>query len=161
MVKIFTHSQDPIGETGETAYINTIGDPETPMIKAANIRNALDGLPVLENRAPETQTDDEGIYFATLAETDGTGIYAGSFNGESPWERHRNGDELVQVIAGATRLSILTDTGRTDLDMSEGMVTIVPQGCWHKFTAPNGVTVMTMTPSPTDHSAADDPRENE
>ncbi len=160
-MKIFTQPPDPIGETGETDYINSIGDLEKQVIEATNIRNALEGLQVLENRTPETPGDDEGKVFATLAETERSGVYAGSFNGESAWERHRNGDELVQVIAGATRLSILTDTDRKDLDMSEGMVTIVPKGCWHKFTAPTGVTVMTMTPSPTDHSAAEDPRETE
>jgi len=161
MVKIFTHSQDPIGGTGETAYINTHGDVEKHVIKATNIQNALEGFQILENRTPETPSDEEGKVFATLAETERCGIYAGSFNGESAWERHRNGDEMVQVIAGATRLSILTETGRTDLELSAGMVTMVPQGCWHKFHAPDGVTVVTMTPSPTDHSAADDPRETE
>jgi mannose-6-phosphate isomerase-like protein (cupin superfamily) len=41
--------------------------------------------------------------------------------------------------------------------MKAGMVTVVPQGCWHKFHAPAGVTVLTMTPQPTEHSTADDP----
>lgn len=128
------------------------------MLKATHIRNAIEGLPILKGRRPETPADAEDSVFAVLAETDRTGVYAGSFDGESPWERHGNGDELVQVLNGSTRLSILTDEGRTDLDMTEGMVTIVPKGCWHKFIAPDGVTLMTMTPTPTDHSTAEDPR---
>ncbi len=84
-------------------------------------------------------------------------LFAGSFQGESAWERHNNGDELVQVLEGETRLTILTDSGPTELDMRGGMVTVVPQGCWHKFHAPTGVTVMTMTPQPTDRSTAKDP----
>ncbi len=131
------------------------------MIKATKISEALEGLTVLENRTPTTEVSEEDNIFATLSETAGTGIFAGSFNGESPWERHRNGDELVQILAGEATVSILTDTGRVDLAMSAGMVTIVPQGCWHKFNAPNGVTVMTMTPQPTEHTAAEDPRVGE
>lgn len=33
--------------------------------------------------------------------------------------------------------------------------TPVPRGCWHPFQAPDGVTVLTATPLPTDHSATD------
>ncbi len=95
--------------------------------------------------------------FATLAETRNGGVFAGSFEGESPWERHVNGDELVHVLDGETRLTILTGNDRTVLQMKAGMVTVVPQGCWHKFHAPAGVTVLTMTPQPTEHSTADDP----
>ena len=127
-------------------------------IIASKISESLEGLAPIAGRTPHTPPEEADPAFATLAETDRTGIYAGSFDGESAWERHLNGDELVQVLAGATKLSILTETGRTDLEMSQGMVTIVPRGCWHKFSAPDGVTVLTMTPGPTDHSTADDPR---
>jgi len=41
----------------------------------------------------------------------------------------------------------------------DGMLTVVPRGRWHKFHAPTGVTVLTMTPQPTDLSTAEDPRE--
>ena len=39
------------------------------------------------------------------------------------------------------------------------MLIVVPRGCWHRFEAPNGVTPMTVTPLPTDHSTAEDPRD--
>ena len=127
-------------------------------IVASKISESLIGKPVLKGRTPQTSADEADPAFAVLAETSRTGIYAGSFEGESVWERHRNGDELVQVLAGSARVTILSEDDRTDLEMSEGMVTIVPRGCWHKFTAPHGVTVMTMTPGPTDHTDAEDPR---
>lgn len=127
------------------------------MPKAVDIRGAIAGLPVLRGRTPEMQGPEAAAAFATLAETENGGVFAGSFQGESPWERHPNGDELVQVIDGATTLTIITAEGRSQLDMAAGMVTVVPRGCWHKFSAPDGVTVMTMTPQPTDHTAADDP----
>ena len=127
------------------------------MPKAVHISDATAALPVLRNRTPETRGPEADAAFAELAETRDGGVFAGSFEGESAWERHINGDELVHVLAGEARLTILTGDGRTVLEMKAGMLTIVPQGCWHKFHAPSGVTVMTMTPEPTDHSMADDP----
>jgi uncharacterized cupin superfamily protein len=127
------------------------------MPKAVDVSDAIAPLPVLRNRRPETRGPEADAAFATLAETRNGGVFAGSFEGESPWERHVNGDELVHVLDGETRLTILTGNGRTVLQMNAGMVTVVPQGCWHKFHAPAGVTVLTMTPQPTEHSTADDP----
>ncbi len=127
------------------------------MPKAVHVSETIAALPVLRNRTPETQGPELDAAFAMLAETRDGGVFAGSFEGESTWERHRNGDVLVQVLEGETRLTILTGDGSTVLDLKAGMLTVVPQGCWHKFHAPSGVTVLTMTPQPTDHSTADDP----
>ncbi len=127
------------------------------MPKAVHVSDAIAPLPVLRNRTPETQGPEADAAFAELAKTRDGGVFAGSFEGESAWERHVNGDELVHVLDGETRLTILTGNGPTVLEMKAGMLTVVPQGCWHKFHAPSGVTVLTMTPQPTDHSTADDP----
>lgn len=129
------------------------------MVAVIKISDALAGKTMLRGRRPDMSEDELDGTFATLIETKDGGVYAGSFQGESAWERHCNGDELVQVIEGATRLTIMTDRGPQVLDMSAGMVTLVPQGCWHRFESASGVTVMTMTPAPTDHSTAKDPRD--
>lgn len=128
------------------------------MVKAVVIEAELAGLPVLRNRGPETTEDEASAAFATLAVFRDGGIFAGSFEGESPWERHTKGDELVQILAGETKLTILSDDGPQVLEMKAGMLTVVPQGCWHRFQAPDRVTVLTATPQPTDHSTAEDPR---
>lgn len=127
------------------------------MPKAVHVSDAIASLPMLRNRTPETQGPEADAAFAMLAETRDGGVFAGSFEGESAWERHVNGDELVHVLDGETRLTILTGNGPTVLEMKAGMLTVVPQGCWHKFHARSGVTVLTVTPQPTDHSTADDP----
>jgi uncharacterized cupin superfamily protein len=127
------------------------------MPKAVDIREAIAPLPLLRNRRPDSCGPEVDAAFATLIETRGGDVFAGSFEGESAWERHGNGDELVQVLEGETRLTILTEDGPNVLEMKAGMVSVVPQGCWHKFNAPTGVTVLTMTPQPTDHSTAEDP----
>ncbi|MDJ0947614.1 MAG: cupin domain-containing protein [Alphaproteobacteria bacterium] len=126
-------------------------------IKAVDIQVELADRPMLKGRSEATEADAEAA-FATLAPFREGGVFAGSFAGESPWERHPNGDELVQVLAGFTTLTIMTDEGPKTLEMSAGMLTVVPQGLWHRFHAPEGVTVLTATPQPTDHSFADDPR---
>ena len=133
------------------------------MIKAVDIEAALAGLPVLDGRSRDTSEEEAAAAFATLAPFGDGAIFAGSFSGESPWERHTKGDELVHILAGATTLTILSDDGQTDdgrtvLDMTAGMLTVVPQGRWHRFSAPGGVTVLTATPQPTEHSSAEDPR---
>ena len=129
------------------------------MVKAVEIEAALAGLPVLRNRGPETTEQEADAAFTILAAFRDGGIFAGSFQGESPWERHSTGDELVHILAGETRLTILTNDGPRTLDMKAGMLIVVPQGCWHRFNAPDQVTVLTATPQPTDHSTAEDPRD--
>ena len=128
------------------------------MVKAVDIEAELARRPVLRNRGPETTEEAAAAAFATLAAFRDGGVFAGRFQGESEWERHGKGDELVHILAGETTLTILTDDGPRVLAMNAGMLTVVPQGCWHRFNAPVGVTVLTATPQPTDHSTAEDPR---
>ncbi|MEE8274554.1 MAG: cupin domain-containing protein [Alphaproteobacteria bacterium] len=129
------------------------------MVKAIDIEAALATRPVLRGRSPETPADEAAEAFATLAAFRDGGVFAGSFEGESAWERHPNGDELVHILSGETTLTILTDDGPQVLKMKAGMLTVVPRGCWHRFHAPGGVTVLTATPQPTDLSTAEDPRQ--
>jgi hypothetical protein len=128
------------------------------MVRAVSIEKELAGLPSLDGRTAETSEAEAEAAFATLASFGDGGIFAGSFSGESPWERHNKGDELVQILKGSTRLTIIAADGTAQvLAMKAGMLTVVPRGCWHKFNAPDGVTVLTATPQPTEHSI-EDPR---
>ena len=129
------------------------------MPKAVDIAAALAPLQTLRNRRPESHGPEVDAAFTVLAETETGGIFAGRFEGESAWERHNHGDELVHILEGETRLTIIDADGPTELALSGGMLTVVPRGCWHKFHAPTGVTVMTMTPQPTDHSMAETPED--
>jgi quercetin dioxygenase-like cupin family protein len=96
--------------------------------------------------------------FATLAPFRDGGIFVGRFSGHTAWERHRLGDELVHVLDGAATLTIMTDDGPQSVRLAAGMLVVVPEGRWHRFDAPDGVTVLSATPQPTDHTAAADPR---
>ena len=126
------------------------------MIRAVDIKAELAGRPVLHGRSTQTPEDEAGAAFAVLAPFRDGSIFAG----ETPWERHRNGDELVHVLDGAANLTIVTDGGPQSFPLTAGMVIVVPQGHWHRFHAPEGVTVLSATPQPTDHTAVADPRES-
>jgi mannose-6-phosphate isomerase-like protein (cupin superfamily) len=128
------------------------------MIKAVDIKAELAGLRVLEGRSTATPEAEARAAFAVLAPFGNGSIFAGSFSGDSPWERHRNGDELVQILEGSTTLTIMTDDGPQAFEMSAGMLIVVPQGHWHRFQGPGLVTLLSATPQPTDHSSAEDPR---
>ena len=127
------------------------------MIKAVDIKAELARLPFLNGRGKDTTDAEAKAAFATLAPFRNGSIFAGSFSGESPWERHQNGDELVHILDGAATLTIMTADGRRSFEMKAGMMIVVPQGHWHRFNAPARVTVLTATPQPTDHTFADDP----
>ncbi len=126
-------------------------------INVANIEEELSKLTPLEGRTAHTPEEQSDAAFATLAPFDTGGVFTGSFSGESPWERHTGGDELVHILKGETELVIRTDDGDQVLDLKGGMVTVVPKGLWHRFIAPKGVTVLTATPHPTDHSSKMNP----
>jgi mannose-6-phosphate isomerase-like protein (cupin superfamily) len=117
-------------------------------------------LKMLRGRTPETPAAERGGAFARLAPYRDSAINVAKFSGEGPWERHPNGDEIVQIVDGATTFHIMTADGPQSLALEAGMVVIVPQGAWHRFEAPDGVSLMTTTPQPTQHLtvAVDDPR---
>ena len=117
-------------------------------------------LKMLRGRTPETPPADREGAFARLAPYRDSAINVAKFSGEGPWERHPNGDEIVQVVDGATTLHIMFEDGPQSYRLKAGMVVIVPQGKWHRFEAPEGVSLMTTTPQPTQHLtfAIDDPR---
>ena len=87
-------------------------------------------------------------------------LFAGKNAGTSHWEE-RPEDELVHVLDGTKTPDVVCDDGPAkSFFVGAGMIAIVPQGAWHRFEAPDGVTLMTTTPQPTQHLtfAIDDPR---
>ena len=125
-----------------------------------DLKGELAKLKMLRGRTPETtQAEREGA-FARLAPYRDGAIFTAKFSGNASWERHPNGDEIVQIVDGATILHIMEADGPQSFALGAGMVAIVPQNTWHRFEAPDGVTLMTATPQPTEHLTVDveDPR---
>jgi mannose-6-phosphate isomerase-like protein (cupin superfamily) len=119
-------------------------------------------LKMLRGRTPQTTEAERKASggFATLAPFRDGNLFGARFSGDGAWERHPNGDELVQVVEGAATLHLMTAEGPQSHALKAGMLVIVPQGTWHRFAAPEGVTLMTATPKPTEHLTVDvaDPR---
>ena len=118
-------------------------------------------LIMLRGRTPQmTSADRTGSSAQPAPYRDGA-IFTTKFSGKGAWERHLKGDELVHILDGTTTLDVVSDDGPPQsFALRAGMMTIVPQGAWHRFISADGVTLMTATPLPTGHirQDVDDPR---
>jgi uncharacterized cupin superfamily protein len=82
----------------------------------------------------------------------------GSFRGRPPWELHTAGDELLHILAGESELTVLEPGGASIRRLVAGDLVLVPTGCWHSNNAPEGVTMLFMTPKEANQHSFDDPR---
>jgi mannose-6-phosphate isomerase-like protein (cupin superfamily) len=120
----------------------------------------LANLTMLRDRTPQTTRAERQDSSRNIAKYRDGAIFTTRFSGEGAWERHRNGEEIVHILDGETIVHLMTEAGPETLELRAGMIAIVPQGAWHRFSCPDGVTLMTVTPQPTDHPAVhvEDPR---
>ena len=130
------------------------------MTTVIDLTAELSKLTMLPDRTPQTTGAERQGSSQRLAEYRDGAIFTTKFTGSGGWERHRNGEEIVHILDGATTLHLMTESGPETLELSAGMVAIVPRSAWHRFDTPGGVTLMTVTPQPTDHPAVhvEDPR---
>jgi mannose-6-phosphate isomerase-like protein (cupin superfamily) len=70
-----------------------------------------------------------------------------AFRGRPPWEFHGQGDELLFILAGESELTVFDGDQREVRTLRPGQLAIVPEGRWHSNSAPNGVTMLWITPS--------------
>lgn len=130
------------------------------MVQIVDLSAEFAQLRMLEGRTPTTNAAARQDSFSALLPYRDGAVFAAKFSGKSAWERHPQGDEIVQIVAGETKLHLITAEGRETLALKPGMLVVVPQNAWHQFEAPNGVSLITATPQPTEHLYAevDDPR---
>ena len=79
-------------------------------------------------------------------------VFIGHYAGDSKWERHSNGDEIVFVIEGETTLILLVGGKENPNTLGQGELLVVPKNTWHRFETSKAVKIMSVTPQPTDHS---------
>ena len=128
------------------------------MTKMIDLNAELAKLTMLEGRSPTTTEAETNGAVAQFAPYRDGAIFGSKFSGTSNWERHPHGDEIVQIANGSTTLHLVASEGHQSLRLAVGMVAIVPQGAWHRFEAPDGVSLITVTPLPTEHLAVGDPQ---
>ena len=130
------------------------------MATLIDLNAELAKLKMLRGRTPQTTRAERQGSSAQLTPYRDGAIFTTKFAGEGAWERHRNGEEIVHILDGDTTVHLMTDSGSETVELHAGMIAIVPQGAWHRFSSPGGVTLMTVTPQPTDHPPVhvEDPR---
>ena len=128
------------------------------MTDVHDLRAELAGLTLLKGRTPKTSASAKARSIVRIAPYRDGAIFLAKFSGTSNWERHPQGDEIVQVVEGETILHLITPEGPRSFILSAGMLVIVPRNAWHKFESEKGVSVMTATPQPTEHVDVEDPR---
>jgi mannose-6-phosphate isomerase-like protein (cupin superfamily) len=129
------------------------------MLAITDLKADVAKLKMLRGRTSQTAAAEreEGRSFARLMPyRDGT-IFITKFAGTGHWERHPNGDEIVQIIDGTTTLHVVSDGRSEAFNLSADALVIIPQGAWHRFESAEGVSLMTVTPQPLEFTTADVP----
>jgi mannose-6-phosphate isomerase-like protein (cupin superfamily) len=130
---------------------NQVRRRSTTMKKS--LTHILAGLKYLPDRTPEMAIGGGAEEaFAEVASIRDGAIYVGHYSGNSEWERHTAGDELVLALAGRTTVILLIEGSEERVQLTENELVVVPAGIWHRFQESTHLKVLTVTPQPTDHS---------
>ena len=117
-------------------------------------------LTMFRGRTPRsTMADRKGSSARLASYRDGT-LSITKFAGKGHWECHPAGDELIHVLDGTATLEMPGEEGPRSFALRAGMVAVNPQGAWHRFSSADGVTLLAVTPSPSEviEFDVDDPR---
>ncbi|MGH9134441.1 MAG: cupin domain-containing protein [Ilumatobacteraceae bacterium] len=117
-----------------------------------SVNDALETLSFLRARTPTTTAEESRDAFRLLSTYGEGGVFVGHWAGNSEWERHTAGDEIVMVVEGETTIYFLTTHDEPSATLRAGEFVIVPEGTWHRFETPDEVKLLSVTPQPTDHS---------
>lgn len=132
--------------------------PAAPPLSAIALPALLRQLPTLVVSAATTAEEANGAV-RELGWLNDRMLGVMRFSGQTPWERHPGGDELLHVLEGEVEITVLADSGPTVIRASAGSVFVCPQGLWHRQYAPDAVTILFGTPVRTSEiSTLEDPR---
>ena len=129
-----------------------------PMLREHDLRAALREVPHL-TITDATTAEDADAAVRNVAKIGNLTLGVMSYTGQTPWERHPDGDELLLVLDGELELTALTDDGPVKRTLRAGEAFVCPQGLWHRQYAEKSVSMLYGTPIATSEiSMADDPR---
>jgi quercetin dioxygenase-like cupin family protein len=134
------------------------GDPGAPVRTSEDIEARLKEIA----SAPPLSTYDVGAGFKDMP--DGTmrfltamgpwTVALSHYSGDSNWERHPAGDEMLYVLDGGLEVTALTPAGPVRTQVDAGQVFICPKGLWHRPRPRGVVSLLSLTPGEgTEHSA--------
>jgi mannose-6-phosphate isomerase-like protein (cupin superfamily) len=139
-----------------------IGDTKRPP-SIIDLNAELAKLTMFRGRTPRsTMADRKGSSARLASYRDGI-LSITKFAGKGHWESHLAGDELIHILDGTATLEMLDEDGPQSVALRAGMVAVNPQGAWHRFSSADGVTLLAVTPSPSEviDLDVDDPRQVE
>lgn len=123
------------------------------MIEKKSLVDILKRVTYLPDRTPEMAFNGgTELAFSEVAPYRDGAISVGYYSGDSEWERHPGGDEIVMSIEGSTTLVLLVNSEQHRISLNSGELVVVPQNCWHRFEGSSHLKVLGVTPEPTDHS---------
>jgi mannose-6-phosphate isomerase-like protein (cupin superfamily) len=127
-------------------------------MQALDLGAALSGMTVLSVTSA-TDEDEARAGMRELGWLNASLLGLVRFSGQTPWERHPDGDELLHILEGDVAITVLTDDGPVETPVRAGSLFIVPRGLWHRQRPRSVATVLFATPTMgSEHSWADDPR---
>src|SRR3954454_9627304 len=100
------------------------------MLMIADLNAEFAKLNMLRGRTPQTtavEREESRALARLMPYRDGT-IFIAKFAGSGIWERHPNGDEMVQIIDGTTTLHVVNDDRSEAFTLNAGALVIIPQG---------------------------------
>jgi mannose-6-phosphate isomerase-like protein (cupin superfamily) len=106
-------------------------------------------LTTFHGRTPRATMADRQGSAARLASYRDGALTATKFAGKGHWEKHI-ADELIYILDGRAKLDVEGENGPQSVALRAGMMTVIPQGTWHRFRSEAGVTLMTATPFPSE-----------
>src|SRR5271155_3909568 len=131
---------------------------DSAMLREHDLRAALREVPHLTITEATTGEDAEAAT-RNVAKIGNLTLGVMSYTGQTPWERHPDGDELLLVLDGELEVTALTDEGPVKRTLRSGEAFVCPQGLWHRQNAEKSVSMLYGTPTATSEvSTADDPR---
>lgn len=121
-------------------------------LKVLSLNSEFDKLVFVGDRKPDSSSEAISKAFSELSDYRDGAIFLAHYAGNSSWEQHPSGDEIVTVVSGETTLFLLGADGEQAKSLKGGDIAIVPENVWHRFETPHGVKLLSITPQPTNHS---------
>ncbi len=97
----------------------------------------------------QTTAQEANAAYLHLADLDRLRLGVMRFSGQTPWERHPDGNKLLYAVEGEAELTALTDDGPVARTIRAGEAFVCPRGIWHRQLPTTGVTILYFTPNKT------------
>jgi mannose-6-phosphate isomerase-like protein (cupin superfamily) len=123
-------------------------------MKVHDVKSALDEI------LQQARANPRGRANADFGLLNDYSLGLGRYSGSSPWERHRNGDELLYVVDGEVAIAVVLEDGTAAFEvLRSGSLFVVPKDRWHQLNASDGASVLFASPPESGaERSRDDPR---